>query len=70
MILCFQCMGQTWYLACDMQMFILSPLFIYPLWKWWKVGVTWALFAILASIGGMIAMWIVRDYPAMFFLTR
>ena len=26
------CIGQTWYLSCDMMLFILSPLLIYPLW--------------------------------------
>ena len=26
------CMGQTWYLSCDMLLFLVSPLLIYPLW--------------------------------------
>jgi peptidoglycan/LPS O-acetylase OafA/YrhL len=29
-----QCLPQTWYLAVDMQLFILSPIVLYPLWKW------------------------------------
>ena len=33
-----QCLGQTWYLDNDMQMFIISPLIIYPLWKWKRTG--------------------------------
>eukprot|EP00095_Tigriopus_kingsejongensis_P000457 maker-scaffold217_size252476-snap-gene-1.30 protein:Tk00457 transcript:maker-scaffold217_size252476-snap-gene-1.30-mRNA-1 annotation:"hypothetical protein DAPPUDRAFT_301951" len=28
-----QCLGVTWYLACDMQMFILSPLIFWPMYK-------------------------------------
>jgi len=36
-------MAETWYLACDMQMFWLSPLFIYPLWKWKKAGLVWVV---------------------------
>ena len=36
-------MIETWYLACDMQMYWLSPLFIYPLWRWKKVGLVWVL---------------------------
>jgi peptidoglycan/LPS O-acetylase OafA/YrhL len=27
-------MGQSWYLSVDMQLFLLSPLILYPLWKW------------------------------------
>ena len=32
------CMGVTWYLAVDMQMFIIAPLVIWPLWKFPKIG--------------------------------
>jgi peptidoglycan/LPS O-acetylase OafA/YrhL len=63
-------MGETWYLACDMQMFILSPLFIYPLWRWRKIGLSWAIFNILGLIAGTIAIFIVWDLPAMGFFTR
>lgn len=28
------CIGQTWYLAVDMQLFLISPLILYPLRKW------------------------------------
>ena len=31
-------MGVTWYLAVDMQMFIIAPLVIWPLWKFPKIG--------------------------------
>ena len=27
------CIGQTWYLSCEMILFCLSPLVIYPLWR-------------------------------------
>ncbi|KAJ4446701.1 hypothetical protein ANN_13398 [Periplaneta americana] len=29
-----QCMIQSWYISLDMQLFLLSPLLLYPLWKW------------------------------------
>ena len=32
------CMGQTWYLAVEMQCFIITPLLIWPLWRFPKVG--------------------------------
>jgi hypothetical protein len=63
-------MGETWYLACDMQMFILSPLFIYPLWRWRKIGLSWAIFNIVGILCGTIAIFIVWDLPAMSFFTR
>jgi peptidoglycan/LPS O-acetylase OafA/YrhL len=34
----FQCLGQTWYLDNDMQMFLVAPLIIYPLWRLKKWG--------------------------------
>jgi hypothetical protein len=63
-------MGETWYLACDMQMFILSPLFIYPLWRWRKIGLSWAIFNIVGILCGTIAIFVVWDLPAMSFFTR
>ena len=65
-----QCMGETWYLACDMQMFLISPLFIYLLWRWRKIGIDWSVFNILAYIGGTIAIYIIWNLPAMGFFTR
>ena len=39
-ILLFQCIPQTWYLANDMQFYILSPLLILPLYKNRTLGFT------------------------------
>ena len=63
-------MGETYYLACDMQLFILSPLFIYPLWRWWKVGLGWLIFAIIAVQGGLVTIYIIWNLPAISFPTR
>nr|CAH0109342.1 unnamed protein product [Daphnia galeata] len=35
-----QCMFPTWYLAIDMQLFLVSPILIYPLWRWRKCGIS------------------------------
>ena len=32
------CFGEAWYLAIDMQFFILSPIIIFILWKWATFG--------------------------------
>lgn len=63
-------MGETWYLACDMQMFFFSPLFIYPLWKWWKIGVIWSTCHIIICICGTIAIYVIWDLPPTGFFTR
>jgi peptidoglycan/LPS O-acetylase OafA/YrhL len=44
------CMGHTWYLACDMQLFIVAPLILYPLYKWRRVGYVLLAMAIVSSI--------------------
>ncbi|KAK9498833.1 hypothetical protein O3M35_003389 [Rhynocoris fuscipes] len=44
------CMMQTWYLAADMQMFWLSPLVIYPLWRWPIFGYVEIAILIAASV--------------------
>ncbi len=55
-----QCLGHSWYLAADMQLFILSPLFIYPLWRWRRAGLAWAIFvltSIIIAIGILFIAW-------------
>ena len=68
-LLCFQCIGQTWYLAVDMQLFWASPLMIWPL--WWihkKKGIKWALawcvgWATVLT-GVILTLHLVNDWPA------
>ena len=53
------------------KMFLLSPLFIYVLWRCIKIGIMWAVFNILAYIGGTIAIYILWDLQAWgYFFTR
>ena len=67
---CLQCMGETWYLACDMQMFLVCPFLIYPLWRWKKLGVVWLASVLFSSIAGIIAVYIMYDLPPTSMLTR
>ena len=54
-------MSETWYLSCDMQMFWLSPLFIYPLWRWKKIGVVWVIICCLASLTASTFLYIADE---------
>ncbi|CAG5073949.1 Similar to Oacyl: O-acyltransferase like protein (Mus musculus) [Cotesia congregata] len=45
-----ECLLHTWYLAMDMQLFWLSPLIFYPLYKKPKLGLSILFVAIIASI--------------------
>jgi len=56
-------MNQAWYLAVDMQLFILSPLFVYPLWRWKRAGLAWTLFALTALVVTMGTIFIVWSLP-------
>nr|CAD7571669.1 unnamed protein product [Timema californicum] len=45
-----QCLPQSWWLAADMQLFLLSPLILYPLWKWPRYGRIQLLALLLVSV--------------------
>ncbi|KAK7861851.1 hypothetical protein R5R35_013486 [Gryllus longicercus] len=57
------CVVQTWYLAADMQLYWLSPLLLWPLWRWPRVGR--ALLATLLVVPLASTFWITyaRRYP-------
>ena len=63
-------MGESWYLAAEMQMFLFSPILIWPLWKWKKTGFLFILFNIAVFTGGIIIIFILWNLPATVFLTR
>lgn len=44
------CLGYTWYLAVDMQLFLISPLILIPLIKKPKIGLSLLGFLIIASM--------------------
>lgn len=62
--------AETWYLACDMQMFWISPLFIYPLWRWKRVGFIWTTLALFAFLAASVAVYVTNDIPPSILPTR
>lgn len=63
-------MGQTWYLAVDMQLFLVAPLVIYPLWRWRKYGLAWlALIGLLCQVS-IFAIYAVYDLMPTMIVTR
>jgi peptidoglycan/LPS O-acetylase OafA/YrhL len=63
-------MGQTWYLDVDMQLFVVSPLFIYPLWRWKKFGIAGLVFVGLACQASIFAVYAIYDLLPTLFFTR
>ncbi|XP_040172754.1 nose resistant to fluoxetine protein 6-like [Anopheles arabiensis] len=47
------CLGHTWYLSVDMQLYLVSPFIVYPLWRWGRR----VLAAIVAlTVASMVAV--------------
>lgn len=63
-------MGQTWYLEVDMQLFVVAPLFIYPLWRWRKVGLVWLATVTMACLASIFAAYAVYDLLPTLMFTR
>ncbi|XP_065079918.1 nose resistant to fluoxetine protein 6-like [Ochlerotatus camptorhynchus] len=63
------CLGHSWYLSVDMQLFLLSPLLIYPLWKWGSKVLVLVGLLILTSVVYIFAMFMIYDFPASILIT-
>ena len=59
------CMGVTWYISCDFQMFIFAPFIIWPMWRFKRVGmfIGVLMLAISCIVPGCLT-W-VHNWPAM-----
>ncbi|KZR96828.1 Nose resistant to fluoxetine protein, partial [Daphnia magna] len=64
------CMGQTWYLAVDMQLFVISPLIVYPLWRWKKPGLAWLAFIAVLCQASIFFVYARDDLSATLWVTR
>jgi hypothetical protein len=56
-------MGESWYLACDFQLFIMGPLIVFVIWKFQRLGIAFMAFlmAVSATIPGVLTA--VKDWP-------
>ena len=58
------CLSVAWYLAVDMQLFIFTPIFLYLLYHYWRVGVAALLCTLIASWVATGIIVGVNDYGA------
>jgi peptidoglycan/LPS O-acetylase OafA/YrhL len=60
-----KCMGVSWYLACDFQLFVLSPIVLLPMFKWRKAhrGLAAWLAAAMSSIVILVVLVAAHELP-------
>ncbi|KAH8278497.1 hypothetical protein KR018_004097 [Drosophila ironensis] len=57
-----KCIGHTWYLAVDMQLFIISPILLFSLYKWGKKAAAGIVVLVLLLSACLFATMMVNDY--------
>uniref|UniRef100_A0A8D8CWM4 Nose resistant to fluoxetine protein 6 n=1 Tax=Culex pipiens TaxID=7175 RepID=A0A8D8CWM4_CULPI len=55
------CLGHSWYLSVDMQLYLLSPLIVYPLWRWGRRVLIVIAGLILAAMGCVVGSFLAND---------
>ncbi|XP_053681623.1 nose resistant to fluoxetine protein 6-like [Sabethes cyaneus] len=58
------CLGHSWYLSVDMQLFLLSPFIIYPLWRWGRPVLSVVIVLIISSVACILAVSMVHELRA------
>ncbi|KAI8126611.1 hypothetical protein FF38_01059 [Lucilia cuprina] len=56
------CISQSWYLAVDTQLYVLSPLFLIPLWKWGKKALVPIVIFLILCLGCTVATFMYNDF--------
>ncbi|XP_070072688.1 nose resistant to fluoxetine protein 6 [Drosophila takahashii] len=57
-----ECLVQAWYLAIDMQLYILAPIFLFAVFRWGKKGAAAVLLLVLALAAFLIAYVAINEY--------
>lgn len=57
-----RCYSTLWYINLNMQLFLISPFLIWPLWKYGRRFLFVIGVMILLSMGCIMATWVVNDY--------
>uniref|UniRef100_A0A914QCN5 Uncharacterized protein n=1 Tax=Panagrolaimus davidi TaxID=227884 RepID=A0A914QCN5_9BILA len=60
------CLGHTWYLAADMQMFVLTPIILIPLALYPVAGWIVAIVLLILSTAGNVIMVYENNFPPTF----
>lgn len=55
---------QSWYLMADMQLHWVSPLLLYPLWRWRRYGLIWLSVVLVASCAVPFTLTYVNNLPS------
>uniref|UniRef100_A0A0A1WY94 Nose resistant to fluoxetine protein 6 n=1 Tax=Zeugodacus cucurbitae TaxID=28588 RepID=A0A0A1WY94_ZEUCU len=56
------CLGHTWYLAVDTQLFFLSPIFLIMIWKWRKLGTAATIIFGLLLVACLFTVIVINKY--------
>ena len=51
-------MRESWYLANDMQYYLISPFLVYPIWRWGTIGLTPLVALLSASLAANVNVFV------------
>ncbi|XP_062140090.1 nose resistant to fluoxetine protein 6-like isoform X2 [Drosophila sulfurigaster albostrigata] len=60
------CLGHTWYLGVDMQLYLLSPIFLFALYKWGKKAAIGIVILMILLLVWMFTLMMVKEYSVYF----
>ena len=63
-------MPETWYLANEVQLFLVSPFLIYALWRWKKNGLIILTTITLSALAANVALFYAKNMPPTSMITR